>query len=158
MCIVIDTCTFASVFDSSSDKHSNFVPVLNWVRNGKGKIVYGGTKYKRELKLANKYFKILVEFKKTNKIVEIDDEQVDLEQQVLEDLLSHRDFDDAHLVSIIIVSGCKLICSEDKRAFPFLQNKDLYPKNINTPKIYSGRKSNRALLNDKNITSICKGC
>ncbi len=67
MCIIIDTNAFAPVFDRTSQNHAEFKPVLDWIVSGKGKIVYGGTKYKLELGKAYKYLKLFAEFKKINK-------------------------------------------------------------------------------------------
>ena len=44
MCLVIDTCCLAIVFDGGNKKHVKFVPVLKWVTEGKGRMIYGGTK------------------------------------------------------------------------------------------------------------------
>ena len=157
MCIVIDTNTFSPVFIPNSQKHGDFRPVLEWIVYGKGKIVYGGDKYKQELRKAGKFLKFFIELSKVSKVIEIDCQQVNEMQQKVEHLVNHRDFDDAHLVAIIIVSGCKLVCSHDSSAYPFLQRKDLYPKNVTRPKIYR-QSSNRNLLCDRNIADICKPC
>ena len=138
MCIVIDTNSLASVFDQKSEHHAEFRPVLEWIVLGNGKIVYGGTTYKRELAKATKYFRLLVELKKVSKIVEIDSVRVGEIEQRLAQTLSHSDFDDPHIVAIIIASGCRLICSADARAFRYF------------------RKLNRGLLQDKNIADCCR--
>lgn len=155
MCIIIDTNTFSSIFDSKSAEHIEFRPVLNWIKNGKGKIVYGGTKYRNELRKAQKYLGIFNELKKARKIVEIPNEQVDSEQIRIEDLITHRDFDDPHLIAIVSASRCKLICTKDKRAHPFIKETSLYPESGMRPKIYSSS-INSDLLCDLNIAGCCK--
>ena len=155
MCIVIDTNSLASVFDQKSEHHAEFRPVLEWIVLGNGKIVYGGTTYKRELAKATKYFRLLVELKKVSKIVEIDSVRVGEIEQRLAQTLSHSDFDDPHIVAIIIASGCRLICSADARAFRYFRLAEFYPKHVQRPHIYS-RKLNRGLLQDKNIADCCR--
>ena len=155
MCIVIDTNTFASVFDPSSEKHSEFKPVLEWIVFGNGKIVYGGSKYKQELREARKYLSFFLELSKARKTKEINDAEVDEKQKEIERIVNDKKFNDPQIVAIIVVSGCKLICSEDKSAYPFFKRKDLYPKHITRPKIYS-KASNADLLSDNNIAEICK--
>jgi hypothetical protein len=155
MCIVIDANTFAPVFDTRNQRHDEFKPVHDWIFVGKGKIVYGGTKYKEELRRAARYLKIFIELQKARKVVEVNDQDVDAKQAELEELITHKDFDDPHLIAIVIVSGVKLICSDDARAYPFIKDNTLYPRNIDRPRIYS-RSSNQDLLTDANIADICK--
>ena len=154
MCIVIDTNCFSYIFNKTDKSHKNFEPVYNWIIFGKGKLVYGGTKYKEELRKAKKYFGLLKRFKAANKIVKIDDKKVDAEYKKLEKI-KNADFDDPHLIAIIIESGCRLICSVDKRAYKFIKNKKLYPSSVKPPKIYK-KESNKNLLADKNIAAICQ--
>ena len=117
MCIVIDTCTFASVFDPNSRKHNDFRPVRRWIVSGNGKVVYGGTKYKQELRKTSKYLRIIAELSKASRVVAIPDESVDAKQREIEKAFNHRDFDDPHIVAIVIVSGCRLILQRKVAAF-----------------------------------------
>lgn len=155
MCIVIDICTLAPVFDSKCEKHPDYKPVLDWVLYGNGKIIFGGEQYKREL--PPKYRKLFNEFTKASKAIEVNETQVNEKHKELMTKIEHRDFDDPHIVAIIIVSGCRLICSDDDRAFPFFKMKSLYPNHFTRPKIYSGI-SNKDLLCDNNISDIGKPC
>ena len=155
MCIVIDINTLSPVFNPTDQKHLEFLPVLKWICKDKGKIVFGGTKYNEELKRAHKYLRILRYLDAAGKVVRIDDNTVDNEEMRLNDQLTHRDFDDAHLVAIVIVSQCKVICTSDSRAHSFIKDQSLYPKHVKRPSIYSGLK-NSHLLCDENIASCCK--
>jgi hypothetical protein len=156
MCIIIDANTLGSVFNSSSANHDEFKPVFDWIWEGKGKIVYGGTKYKEEVS-NSKYLGLITEFRRQGKAVLIDDQSVDQEAERVSKLIVHRDFDDQHLVGLLLVSGCILICSLDKRAYPFFTHTMFFNNPKGRPKIYSGRRNNK-LLNDKYITSVCKPC
>jgi predicted nucleic acid-binding protein len=159
MCIVIDACCFSPVFSKKDDEHKEFRPVLDWIIKGKGKMVYGGSKYKKELKKAPKYLRVIMELKKAGKIAPINDSKkfdwiVDKNQKELENKVQHKDFDDAHIVAIIISSKCRLICTNDKRAIPFFKESSFYPKGVKKPKLYTGSK-NSDLLNDKLIAEVC---
>ena len=145
---------FASVFDPNSERHPEFKPVLNWILHNQGKIVYGGTKYKAELRKMTKYIKLLIELKNSGKVIEINDNIVDLEQMRIERMESNKDFDDPHIIAIICASGCRLICTNDNRSYRFLTNRKFYKKHQKRPKIYSSLR-NKTLLTTKHIARIC---
>lgn len=157
MCIIIDTNTFTSVFDRDSVNHEEFSPVLSWIIEGEGKIVFGGTKYVGELMLAKKYLRFIGQLNRARKVVQLKNGPIDEYQVILESKENHKDFDDPHLVAISFISKCRLICSLDKRAFPFLNRKDFYPNNSPRPKIYSSKK-NSNLLCKNNFAEICNPC
>jgi len=153
MCIIVDTNVLSEVFDSSNQNHMDFKPVYEWIMHGKGKLVFGGSKYAKEL---GKYLPLFVQLKKVNKAVYLEDEIVDTEQQFLSGVISHSNFDDQHLVALLKLSGCKLICSNDRRAYPYFTHSKFFSKN-NRPKIYSSKR-NIKLLTDLYIADCCKPC
>ena len=153
MCIIIDANTLGRVFNQKSTEHEEFEPVLNWILNGRGKFVIGGSKYMREI--GAKYLGLFSEFGKVNKAVKVDNQLVNDMEIWAAAQVNDIDFDDPHLVALLLVSKCKLICSLDKRAYPFFTHKTFFPPGIDKPKIYS-RKSNSDLLIDGNIAAICK--
>lgn len=155
MCVIVDTNCLASVFDTNSAKHNEFRPVLEWVLSGKGKLVYGGTKYIQELS-KTKYLKLFnILNAKTKKVVIVDKGKVDQEQSRIEHLIIDPDFDDPHLPAIVIVSKCEVICSEDTRSVRFVTDNKLYPKGINIPKYYTSIR-NKNLLCDDYVNKIYK--
>lgn len=154
MCIIIDTNTLALVFDKTTKGHDEFKPVLDWIFKGKGKVVYGGTKYKLELK---KYLALFKELNTANSAVNIDDLKVDEAEFVASSMINNKDFDDQHLVGLLTVSKCKLICSNDKRGYPFFRHNLFFNPASNKPKIYSGRR-NSGLLIDRHIAVVCHPC
>lgn len=155
MCVIVDTNCFASVFDTKSAKHAEFSPVLDWILNGKGKLVYGGTKYIQELS-KTKYLKIFnILNSKAKKVIVVDSVKVDEEQKRIESLITDPDFDDPHLPAIVIVSKCEVICTEDTRSVRFVTDGSLYPKGTNIPKYYTSSR-NKNLLCDKYINKVYK--
>ena len=157
MCIVIDTNTIPSVLNPKISDHHEFRPILNWLDTRKTKIVYGGTKYKEELEKMPKYFQMLSEMRRAGKVHEAYDDDVDRVQEEINQTTDHKNFNDQAIVAIVIVSRCRLICSKDKKSFPFLTLKTLYPRGFKRPKIYTGSR-NVDLLYHHHIVGRCGPC
>ncbi len=157
MCLVLDANVFGAFFDTNNRNHKNFQPALNWVVYGKGKLVYGGTKYKSEMKSAEKYIRFFASLQRAGKIVLLCDADVDAHEVELSKLEPNKDFDDPHLIAIVLASGCNIICTNDKRALPYLKRTEFYKGKVKKPKIYQSLR-NVSLLADKYIASICTPC
>jgi|ERR1017187_1429734 hypothetical protein len=155
MCLVIDVNTIPSVFDPSSKGHDGFIPVLKWVTIGKGCIVYGGTKYRKELRLMWRYFRLFGQLSKQGRVIDLPNPPIDRYAAQLKVKVPANRFDDEHLVAIVATSRCRIVCTNDKAAHPYLQRKDLYPKHVKYPKIYSAA-SHVKLCCDENIVDICR--
>ncbi|MDH1840491.1 hypothetical protein ACEUCT_07640 [Aeromonas caviae] len=160
MCLVIDMNTIPVIFNPQSEHHEKYKPVLDWIIHGKGKMVCGGTKYWDELQRIGKYIRFFNQLNKAGKVVKIDDGKVDEKMKELMILCTDPDFDDPHIAALLIVSGCKVICTEDERSYPYIRNKCWYPKGRNIPKIYkkTSFKIASKLLIDDNIAEICLPC
>lgn len=155
MCLIIDANSLSKVFKSTDRQHSEFQPVLAWIIDGNGKIIIGGSKIKQELLGKIQWFRpMLMQLLRVNKVVMIDDDSVDIIENRIKRQVNDPDFDDPHLLALIIKSKTKIVCSQDKRAYPYIGNKSLYPKGSKIPAIYSGR-NNRNLLIDANICKCC---
>lgn len=155
MCIVIDTNVLPSVFKVDSTNHAQFKPVKDWIIKGKGKVVFGGSKYLAEIK--EKYLVLFSELKKAGKAIYIPNDIVDKQEEIVNAMIVHPDFDDPHLVALLRVSKCKLICSLDKRAFPYFRHSQFFRLAADRPRIYSSI-TNASLLCDRHIADICKPC
>lgn len=151
MCIVVDTNCLASVFKKKSVNHEEFKPVLDWILEGKGSFVIGGTKYLKE-NIA--YLDVFEELKKWNKVKTINQQNVDQQEVWASTQIQDPDFDDQHLIALLRVSGCKLICSLDERAYPFFKHEIFFSPAAKRPKIYN-QKGNATLFTDSNIAECC---
>jgi hypothetical protein len=59
---------------------------------------------------------------------------------------------DKHLVSIIEISNCRLLCTKDAVAMPYIKDSQFYDKS-SPPKIYTGSR-NSDLLMSGNIVAL----
>lgn len=155
MCLIIDTCTISEVFNANAGLHQEFKPVLTWLVSGNGKMIYGGTTYRAELRKLTRYLSIIAQLKKAGKIIEAPDDAVDDEEKRIFAVVNKKDFDDPHVLAIVSVTGCRVVCTKDGRAIPYLKNTELYGRGVKRPRIYCGSK-NTSLLSDKYAATICK--
>jgi len=154
MCIVIDTCCLASVFDSDQVDHTEYEPVLRWITEGRGKMVFGGKRYGRELARLKRYQRIWAEFARSGKIVRLDDEKVDAIEEGTRTSTRWRRFNDHHVLAIVIASGVKVVCTRDRGCGELLKHYSEYPRGVSRPRIYK-RAAHATLLNDRNIANVC---
>lgn len=143
--IILETNCFSHVFNKSDQHHEEFEPVYDWLHDRRGVLVYGGNKYKTELIRSKVYLRLFNRLKNQGLVFCVDDTKVNSEEARIRALIPIPDFDDPHLPAIVIVSGCRVICSVDKRCFPYLKDKNIYPKAGMRPKFYS-QKQNKKLL------------
>lgn len=153
MCIVIDLNVFAPVFNPQHLEHSEYIHVNHWITKGKGFIVFGGTHYLKELKAISRYLSFITELSRRGRVRKLVDELVDKEEQQVEALLKGSACDDCHLIAILRTSGCRLICSNDKRADKYLKDRRCYLPGQKVPQIYR-RRAHKHLLCDRNIRDI----
>lgn len=154
MCILIDACVFAHLFDPKNKEHENFAPLLNWIQMGDGAMVTGGTKYEKELKALPKYLPIIAELARAGKVLVASRKSVDSKERELKKLTPKK-FNDEHLIAILVVTGCLLISTVNKSDMKEMTDKTYYPKR-RKPKIYQN-KTHAKLLCEKNIASFCTG-
>jgi len=156
MCVIIDSCCLAMVFDHDNSEHVRFVPVLNWI-NGKGCMVYGGTKYLEELRKLPRYLAIVVELRKLRRAIPICTEKVDAIAATLMTEYPDPQFNDPHIVALVIASGCAVVCTNDKKAISYLRRVDVFSKRgMGRPSVYRGHKSHHRLCSDSKIVGACR--
>lgn len=158
MCIIIDSCVLPKVFKEADKKHSIYRPVCEWIVNGNGTLVYGGKKFEEELFNDHKWFiRFLRLLQESGKAFRADGTKVDRRQEIVEAMVANPDFDDPHLIALLGVTGCQLICTGDARAEKFILDKKLYPKGSTVPAIYKNAKKHAKLLCTENIGKCCQG-
>lgn len=153
MCIVVDANTWGYVFQENNKKHSDYLPVFRWITKGPGFVVYGGSKYREELKNASKYYGIFLELKKKGRAKEVNPNLVDKHEADVRRAAGTPKCHDAHLIAIFRVSGCRLLCSDDRRSDTYIKNRKYYLAGQRPPSIYRSN-VHQHLLNDRNIVQI----
>jgi hypothetical protein len=141
------------VFSGDKTTNSRFYPVLKWIRDGKGKIILGGTKYQKEMRACG-ILGLLVEFERQGRVVHLADAVVDKVCKSLKVKVPDNDFDDEHIIAIAVLSKCRVICTDDQRAIKYKKMKNLYEKGTRPPKIYRNTRHSR-LCCEENIVSSC---
>lgn len=153
--VILDTNCFSHVFNLRDEKHDDFSDFLNWLCFGTGYLVYGGSKYINELAKSKRYLKIFRILHQFNKAFVYNRSLVDEAMKHISDLVKNQDFDDPHLAAIVVVTKSRVICSVDERSFPYLKRKDIYPADIECPKIYTGNRC-ASLLSKKYVGGLSR--
>ena len=156
MCVIVDTCCISKVFNKESKDHARFTPILSWINGRHGRLIFGGSKYKKELAGMKTFLGLLVEYERQGKLVRLKDSEVDAFASWVRTSEASLDFDDEHLIGMVAVSHCRIVCTDDKRAIPYLTRKSFYEKvPMKPPKIYS-QKRHGHLCAPKSIAPICR--
>jgi hypothetical protein len=156
MCLVIDTNCLAAVFEEKAKNHRGFVPVFDWIRTGRGRMIYGGTKYNIELGRITKILGIVGELSRQRRTIKLPNTTVDPIAVGLKEQFPDPNFNDEHIAALVIASRCCVVCTNDNAAISYLKRTDLFPAGINRPKIYRGHKNHKDLCCDKHIVAICR--
>jgi hypothetical protein len=156
VCLIIDANCFGSVLNPKAKNHEAFKPVHKWILSGKGgRMIMGGTKYRAEVKLNVKSFPVLIELKRKNRIVSIPDDKVDRKEEEIKNMTKGIAlFNDQHIVALLVVSGCCVVCTKDKESDRYIKDKRFYPKGM-VPKIYRSAGSAK-LCCEQNVAPVCR--
>ena len=155
MCLVVDTNCIALVFNKANSEHPKFAPILKWLFQGNGRMIYGGKKYKSELAQMHRYGGILAELRRKGRLVEMPGSDVDAAAVKLKKKIPSKNFNDEHIVALVILSRCCIVCSNDRASYQFLQRRDLYPKGMKPPKIYNQSRHHK-LCCDRHVVDVCR--
>lgn len=149
MAIVIDINSLSAVFSKENNRHNDFCEIKKWIESGEGCMIYGGTKYKEELKCMYHYTKLIRYLKDIGKVISINDEIVDKREKHIIERTIGTDCDDQHIIALLGVSHCSLLCSSDERSYSFVRDRSLYPKGSPKVKIYKSKKNISLLKKQK---------
>lgn len=158
MCLIVDANCFGHVFNKQDKKHRGFAPVYDWLFTGHGGgLIYGGDKYKREVDFRGlKYRPLLVELEKKGRLVEVCGKCVNEIATELKEAVKDKAFDDEHILALVIVSKCRIVCTDDKVAIPDLKRAKLYPDGVSPPRIYLSGRNADLCRNAANIAEVCR--
>lgn len=157
MCVVIDINTLAAVFTEANAQHAEFSAIKRWIDQRRGVVVYGGTQYKKELSRAERYMRLLRQMRDAGQAVAIVDAAVDAIEDAVLEKTKGTECDDQHVIALLAAARCNLLCSVDRRSFPFVKDRSLYPRGALLPvKIYSSARNENLLGNTDpaNLTNV----
>lgn len=153
MCVIIDVNCIGKVFDQKNAEYQRFQPVHLWVMTGDGSVIYGGTKYLKELG-EGKYLNLFTELLKVRRAIKINSESVDKRAVQLKIRVPDDAFDDEHIVALVGISRCCVVCTDDVNSLPYLKRRDLYPSGVKVPKIYRSIEDKK-LCSSRLMSEIC---
>jgi hypothetical protein len=160
MPIVIDTNAFHLVFNAEHSRHADFAPIKQWIDRGHGVLLFGGTTFLKELKECP-YLRLVRLLKDESKALQISTAAVDTKTLEIRKLTKGTRCNDQHIMALLAAARCDLVCSDDKKSFHFLKNKQYFPKrtfskNYKKIRIYSPSKKKILLthLNGRKIFNI----
>jgi hypothetical protein len=146
MCIVIDINTLASVFSIESEKHAKFSPVKKWIEEGRGFVVYGGSKYKAELAKTFRYLRLIRQMRDGGQAIAIRDAAVDAFEEDVREKTQGTPCNDQHVIALLGAARCLLLCSGDSRSFKFVKDRRLYPRGMPRVRVYSSSRNANLLV------------
>lgn len=152
MCAIIDTCVFPKMFRGDGSPERRFKPIYDWIHKKGGKLITGGTTYERELGGA---LGVFAEYEKMQKLIKLDKSKVDRKERELKAREPAGGFDDAHLVAMVILSKCCVICTDEKKAVKYFKRREFYPKGVKPPSVYRNEKHKHLCCADNEVL-ICK--
>lgn len=156
--MIVDANVFSMLFCIKNERHEKYAKLLEWILYGRAKMVYGGY-LRKEYHQMHKFINLLLELKKINKFHSLSDAEntrIEEETERIRQEIKDADFDDPHIIALVIISKARIVCSEDQRFFKFLKRKEVYPKHVAVPKIYtalSAHEPQDSLLCDENLCS-----
>lgn len=143
--VVVDTDSLSKVFDKANKEYKEYEPLhKSIIEQKRSVIMYGGTKYMNELKRARKFLRLFVELGKSGMASMLNVQAVDNEEEKIIGLASDSKFNDHHIIAIVVVGRCNIICSSDTNSHGHYKNSLYYPKHLR-PKIYNGLSSSGIL-------------
>lgn len=149
MTIVIDTNSFPCVFDTANEHHTQFAPVKEWIEQRNGFLVFGGKTFKEELIKSYHRARLVRQMKDAGMAIEIKDDLVDRAEAEVREKTAGTTCDDPHIIALLAVSRCHLLCSQDKQSYPFIKDKSNFPKGSKRVRIYTGRRNIKLLTPTK---------
>jgi len=147
MCLIVDANRFGDVL--STPPKAAYVRLIDWLISPKGVgiVVFGGTKFRREIAFSEKARRWYVNLQRAGRAKSIDDAIVDAEERAVR----NRDIcesDDEHIIALARKSGARVVCTEDQLLWRDVKNAKLLTRPRG--RIYRKRKHARLLHHDRN--------
>src|SRR5215211_7557838 len=118
MCVIVDTNRAHAFF--SAPFSGDFAPVGKWINDRDGRLVYGG-KLKDELAKLDKARRLIAEWKRSGRAIELGDDTVSAEQDMVNSCGLCRS-NDQHISALARCSGARVLCTDDRLLMADFQN------------------------------------
>lgn len=146
MCLIVDANRFGDVL--GTPPKPDYVKLIEWLvsPNGVGIVVYGGSKFRKEIAFSEKARRWYVQLQRAGRAKSIDDATVDAEEKALKDRRVCES-DDEHIIALARKSGARVVCTEDQLLWRDIKNATLLTKPRG--RIYRKAKHARLLRHDR---------
>lgn len=161
MCVVFDTDTFGEVSDNSNE---DFEPLRNWISRERHTVIYGGSEYLRQLRKSGPFRRYLRGLEKTGQIHTLNGQVIDRTAVFLANRFISKNYNDHHIVAILLISGCKVVSSHDQGLHELIKDcwssggkmkiEDATILLDNRPVIYQDQ-SHKVNLNRRSVSHCC---
>jgi hypothetical protein len=154
MCLVIDANCFGLVFAKAKN---GFTPIRTWIEQGDGCMIYGGTKYNRELRDGGA-LPFVAELSRGRKAANVPTDTVDQIAAQLKAKFPESKFNDEHIVALVVASRCCVVCSNDQTAIAYLKRVDVFADyaGVKRPKIFKGHRDHIKMCCDDHVVEFCR--
>jgi hypothetical protein len=124
MCVIVDANVAGHFF--SDPYHGDYAPVVRWINNKNGKLVYGG-KLQEELYRHDKAKRLLLAWRRAGRAREFSLEQLSAAEAGVVSTKACQS-NDVHIIALARCSGARLLCTEDRTLMADFQNRKLLAK------------------------------
>lgn len=125
MCIILDANRFSDALTSPPDPR--YEPIIRWILNGDGLLVFGGTRYYKEIDGHAAARKFFADRFRAGQAYFVPHDDVDAEEAVVM-RLGECTSDDEHVIALARVAGARTLCTEDVALMADFKNVKLVPK------------------------------
>ena len=147
--MIVDANRFDRFFSEN-----DFEVARRWIHEGPGRLVIGGTKYHAELAARPPILNLVLQLDKARRVTKANDEAVDRKTNELIGAGKIKS-NDQHIVALVIVSGCQIVCTDDKKLRGDIRSGFRKKFGLRRPRLYDGSRHNN-LICDANIVAACR--
>lgn len=134
--LLLDVNAISCSLDEGNADHARFAPVREFLIDRFGRFAVGGTKYLQELGRLTRYLALIDELEKRGQVHRVSSDLVDKEESRISDLEDSADFDDPHIIALVIVARVSVVATADTRSDRFIVSAKFYPSKFRRPRIY----------------------
>ena len=124
MCVIIDANVWPAF--CADPTAATLSEVDRWLTSGKGRVVYGGTKYGEELAQVAAAVQLLFSYAQAGMAKKYPDGPIDTDAARLKQD-PQTESNDHHILALARVSGARILCTGDKALMSDFTNRSLVP-------------------------------